>query len=366
MKICYLANAASIHTVRWARHFANRGHEVIVISFQFGKIEGVRSICLSSAISVSRSNIVRILPKLRHIVREIKPDILHIHYITSYGVAGVFSGWRPLIATAWGDDILISPEKSLLYRVMVHWVLAHTDLVTSMANHMTNFMIERNYATPNKILTLPFGVDVQEFNLSARTRRLNEEPVIVISTRHLMPGYDIETLIRAIPLVLNQCSSTHFLIIGDGNLRPYLQKLAIHTGVQGFVDFLGKRPHNELPYLLGNADIFVTTSISDGNNVSLNEAMACGVFPIVSDIPANREWIEQGKNGLIFPVGGVSYLAEAIVRAIRQPKWRQWVANYNWELVNQRGSWEKNMDIMEAHYFHLYEAYSNERKMGML
>jgi hypothetical protein len=112
MKICYLANARSIHTQRWAKHFTTRGHEVAVISFQFGAIEGVRTICLSSAVSVSHLNIVRLLPRVRRIVREISPDVLHAHYATSYGLAGVLAGRSPLIITAWGSDVLIMPEKS--------------------------------------------------------------------------------------------------------------------------------------------------------------------------------------------------------------------------------------------------------------
>ena len=105
-----------------------------------------------------------------------------------------------------------------------------------------------------------------------------------------------------------------------------------------------------LTELLGAADIFVSTSVSDGNNISLNEAMACGAFPVVSDIAANREWIKDGQNGLIFPVGDFSGLAERIVLAASKPEWRRTAAEMNGEIVEVRGSWQKNMMIMEKSY----------------
>lgn len=357
MKICYLANAQSIHSQRWAKHFANRGHEVVVISFQFGEIEGIKVISLYPSNFVSRLNILRSLPRVRQIVREIHPDILHAHYVTSYGLAGALSGWHPFVATVWGDDVLISPEESLFYRLMVKWVLLKADLVTSMAEYMTMFMKKRGYSTPERILTLPFGIDTQQFHPGRRTRRHGEEPPIIISTRHLMPEYDVETLIRAIPLVLQECPETRFVIVGDGVLRPSLEKLAHQFGVRQNVEFLGKVAYEEMPQLLGGADIFVTTAVSDGNNISLNEAMACGTFPIVSDIQANREWIEQGRNGLIFPMGDVKRLAESIIQAIQRPQWWEVAAEKNWAIVSERGSWLKSMETIEDHYQRLVEKY---------
>jgi glycosyltransferase involved in cell wall biosynthesis len=226
---------------------------------------------------------------------------------------------------------------------------------------MTSFMTGRGYGTVEKILTLPFGVDTQQFHPGCRIQRSGEGPVVVISTRYLMPEYDVETLIRAIPLVLHQWPGIQFLIVGDGVLRLSLEQLAIDLGVERNIEFVGKVLHEEMPRLLGSADIFVTTAMSDGNNISLNEAMACGTFPIVSDISANREWIEQGQNGLTFQVGDVKGLAEAIVQAIRQPEWWKAAAEKNWAIVSQRGSWGKSMAMIEDHYHLLMKKYKGHK-----
>lgn len=353
MKICYLANAQSIHTQRWAKHFTKRGHEVTVASFQFGEIEGVKTACLSPDPSVSPFNIVRLLPTMRHVIQDVNPDILHAHYATSYGLAGALAARSPLIITAWGSDVLIEPEKSWIYRQMVRFSLNRADLITSMAQHMTNHLINKRYATADKIVTLPFGVDTDIFNLGHRTANHGTKPSIVISTRHLGHGYDVDIFIRAIPNILNSYKNVRFVIVGDGPLRGQLEKLAVSLGVIDHVEFRGKIPHHDMPRILGRSDVFVTTSPSDGNNVSLNEAMACGVFPVATNIPANRAWIEHGRNGLLFRCRDVDQLAEMIIEALQHPEWRQLTMDINWQIIKKQASWSMSMMEMEHHYLRL-------------
>jgi glycosyltransferase involved in cell wall biosynthesis len=202
-------------------------------------------------------------------------------------------------------------------------------------------------------MTLPFGVDTDIFNPNQRIRPHEEEPGLVVSTRRLDHGLDVDTFIRAIPKVLNTCPGVRFLVAGDGPLRPQLEQLAPNLGIAKNVDFRGQVSYHEMAGLLGQADIFVTTSPSDGNNVSLNEAMACGAFPVATDIPANRAWIEHGQNGLLFPCRDADQLAAAIIEALRQPEWRQAVMIQNWDIVCTQASWAHQMARMEHHYHEL-------------
>lgn len=355
MKICYLANAASVHTQRWAHHFACRSCEVTVISFQPGEIEGIELIQIPSRSSQHRLNIMMNLGKVRSLVRKINPDILHAHYVTSYGLAGSLAGIRPLVVTAWGTDVLITPEESWVYRKIVRFALSRADLITSMAQHMTDHLVKRGYASSDKIVTLPFGIDTEVFNPDRRTRLHGDKPDLVVSTRHLDSGMDVDTFVRAIPKVLNSCSNLRFIIVSDGPLQEQLKHLTISLGIADNVEFRGHISHQEMPVLLGQADVFVTTSPSDGNNISLNEAMACGAFPVATDIPANRAWIEHRRNGLMFPCRGASQLADAIIEALHRPEWRQAVMPQNWEIVRTKASWSKSMHEMDHHYARLLQ-----------
>lgn len=350
MRITYLGNSGSIHTIRWARHFAARGHEVTVLSFSSSMIDGIRTEYFPSAGSGPRVNYWIVLPSLRNFLKKEPPDILHAHYATSYGLAGAVCNHHPFVVTAWGDDVLIDPERSWPYRMLVRWVMSRADLVTSMAGHMTELIVKRGYAERERILTLPFGVDASLFSPERRHSEVAPSGMTVISTRHLAPEYDVETLIRAVPIILSKLPGTRFRIVGAGECRSYLEGLSATLGLAKSVDFLGSLEHHVLAGMLGEADIFVSTSRSDGNNISLNEAMACGAFPVVSDIPANREWIVDGENGLFFPVGNATKLAEQVIIAAARPDLRYQAAEKNWRIIQERGSWEVNMQRMEKAY----------------
>ena len=96
--------------------------------------------------------------------------------------------------------------------------------------------------------------------------------------------------------------------------------------------------------------MFVSTSLSDGNNISLNEAMACGAFPVATDIPANREWIRHGENGFLTDLHDPHKLASLVIQALDHSGLRTAAAESNWNLIQQRGSRVSAMEAMEAQY----------------
>jgi glycosyltransferase involved in cell wall biosynthesis len=359
VKVCYLANAQSIHTKRWSRHFSAHGHDVAIISFEPAEIEGVRVIYIRRVTRQRHLNILLNLVNIRKLVRKIAPDILHAHYVTSYGFAGAITGKHPYVATAWGTDVLIEPERSWVYAHLVRFALRRADLVTSMAPHMTEHLVKKGYAAAEKIITLPFGVDTDVFNLNCRMRPHADQPGIVVSTRRPDYGMDVDTFVRAIPAVLKEFENTQFIITGEGPLRKSVEQLAGNLGIASHVEFRGEVPHLEMPDLLSKSDVFVSTSPSDGNNISLNEAMACGAFPIATDIAANRAWIEPGRNGLVYSCRNVNQLADRIIEALRYPEWRQAVMSGNWDIIRTKASWSLNMERMERHYERLIQKDKN-------
>src|ERR1700679_2792829 len=98
MNICYLANAASIHTQRWALHFSKRGHNVTVLSLTSANIPGVTVRWIGPDAN-ARGPIAYLLclPRLRRALRELKPDILHAHYAGGYGLTAALTGFHPVV-----------------------------------------------------------------------------------------------------------------------------------------------------------------------------------------------------------------------------------------------------------------------------
>ncbi len=101
------------------------------------------------------------------------------------------------------------------------------------------------------------------------------------------------------------------------------------------------------------AEVFVSVPSSDGTSVALLQAMAAGCFPIVSDLPTQRELVEDGVNGFRVPLHRPDVLAERIARALADAPLRRAAAARNLEIVDDRGLNETEMARMEGLYLGL-------------
>src|SRR6266404_8810556 len=107
MKLAYLASAGSIHTVRWANAMAARGHEVVVLTAHNASSEGPLrpEVGLHKLPVPPPSGYFMNVPKIRRLLRSVRPDVLHVHYASGYGTLGRLSGFQPTILSVWGSDV---------------------------------------------------------------------------------------------------------------------------------------------------------------------------------------------------------------------------------------------------------------------
>jgi len=206
-----------------------------------------------------------------------------------------------------------------------------------------------------KISILPMGIDEPFLEVGKkRVGKSNGQSHTVLSNRNLLPLYNISLLIRAIPKVIKEQPCTKFFIAGDGSDRKDLEKEASSLNLGSSVQFLGRLPHEKMAELLSQADIYVSTSLSDGTSVSLLEAMGSGAFPIVTDIPANREWIVDGRNGFLVPVDQAEILADRIVNAIRDRDLLGKSRTENFIIAQKKAFWLANIRKLEEMYSSLF------------
>jgi len=345
MKIFCIGAAISIHNKRWAEWFSGRGHEVNFLSDTPGEIENVR------LYMVNLRNKLLFMPnvlRIRKIARRIAPDVIVGHYVYGYGLFAALAGVHPLVVSAWGSDVLIRPKESLPKRIAVSYVLRKADLVHTVANHLARECIKLG-ADPENTITLPYTPNPEEFNLNIEPAL--KEKNTVISTRALEPTYDVETLIRAAPAVVEKIQDVKFIITGSGPQKDSLEKLAKSLHINN-IKFVGGVKN--MPGMLASADVYVSTSLSDGTSISLLEAMACGAFPVVTNIEANRPWIKNGESGFLVPIKNPETLAQKIVEALENEKLRKSAKSKNWEVI-QKHPWQKNMEIFEEKMRELVE-----------
>jgi glycosyltransferase involved in cell wall biosynthesis len=125
-------------------------------------------------------------------------------------------------------------------------------------------------------------------------------------------------LIETAAIVLRHHPQVHFLVVGTGDLETSLRAQAFHLGIDANVHFLGARADVEL--ILQAIDIFVLPSLWEGLSTVIMESMASGVPVICSDLPANRDLVQAGVNGWLFPANySPQSWAGVIIEALERP-----------------------------------------------
>ena len=101
-----------------------------------------------------------------------------------------------------------------------------------------------------------------------------------------------------------------------------------------------------MPKYYDAADIYVSTSLSDGTSASLMEALAMKKPVIVTDIPGNREWIKDYENGLLIPTSNPVILAEKILELINNPSLGEKLKRNGYHLIETHINWKKNSNVL--------------------
>ena len=363
MRLLYLANAASVHTRRWVNFFARAGHEVHLVTWheaaegdEFESSVHVHRVLFPPHYALRYAALLRVMD----IVRKVKPDLVHAHYLGHFGIiAGLLqrvTDFRPVVLTAWGSDVLI--EARGWKRRLMSDALSRADCVTCDARHMVGELVKLG-APDERITVVYHGTDTVQFKPGLRNPQFagtsgRQDCPVVISLRALKPLYDVESLIRAVPLVLKEVCEAKFVIAGNGDQKEYLERLATELGIAGNVRFIGFIENEQLPKYLTSSDIYVSTSLSDaGLSASTSEAMACGLPVVVTDFGDNGEWVEDGVNGYLFPPGDVEALASRLVDLLGDPGKRRRFGEAGTKVIVERNSYEVEMSKMEQIYVEL-------------
>ncbi len=352
MRIALLANASVIHTRRWGDYFHGRGHAVELVSLERG--EGYAYPCyrVRSWVPGRFLRYPLAAGAVRRLLDRFRPDVVNAHFVPNYGLIGVLAGHRPLVVSVWGSDVLVSGRRSPLHAMRARYVLGRADGITTDAAMLTRAVTELG-GDPARVTTVPMGVDPEPYRAA---RGVAEDAPVVISTRKLEPVYNVGMLVDALPALVAACPEVAVRVVGDGPERAVLAERA-RQAAGDRVRFLGAVAHGDMPALLGGAAVYVSTSLSDSTSVSLLEAMASGAFPVVTDIEANREWIDDGVNGFLVPLGAPGALAERVAAALADPDLRARALAENARRIEKRATWRHNMASVELMFEALVRAW---------
>ncbi|KAA0265041.1 MAG: glycosyltransferase family 4 protein [Chlorobiota bacterium] len=367
-----LADLRSAHTKKWAEVLASSGINVHVFgltpateTFRGVTIhEGSVSSTTSSGEegSVGKLTYIHELGSLKRLIKSLKPDILHAHYATSYGLIGALSGFSPFAVSVWGSDVVSFPKKSPAHRAMVKFVLNRADVLFSTSEFMAG--VASGLASKRFVIT-PFGVEISSewrvvsgevsSEISSELRVASSEaPVIKIGcVKTVSEVYGQDILIRAFAGVVKEMEGVGISLelVGGGPEIEKFATLAEELGVGNRVKFAGYVPNDQIMDVHRGFDIEVyPTRVEESFGVSVVEAMSCGVPCIVSKTGGLQDLVEDGVSGFHVPVGDVDAIKSKLIKLIRDPALRKSVGEAAKKRVADRYDLKKNAAVMIAEY----------------
>jgi glycosyltransferase involved in cell wall biosynthesis len=369
VKVLYVADGQSPHSVNWIRLLVDQGVEAhLVTSYPvdegslpvqslhylpwdfsatvrkgekgsgFGAKEGKKSpltrlrggkawqVLVNLRSALAPIVVKRQSRKLREIIQRVKPDMVHAMrlpyegYMAAIAMKGIPV---PLLISTWGNDFSLYAEKGGHLAKFTREAMARTDGLhpdcekdLRLAN---NYGFDRN--KPSAVLPGNGGIDPAVFYSGAKDLALLEElaiPVdapLIVNPRGIKPYVRTDTFFAAIPKVLAQYSQAHFVGVAMAD-KPAIQENVEKFDCKDNTSFTRALTHKEMGRLLRSSSFILSLAEHDGTPNSVLESMACGAFPIVGDIESLREWIKDGENGLLVDPASPESTAAAVIRAL--------------------------------------------------
>ena len=364
MKVIYFSFDYSPHDHRFLSALSETEHEVFYVRLQRGprQVEDrpvpskIEQVLWAGGQGEFRW---RDLPKLvidfRRVVKRIQPDLIHAGPIQTCAFIAMLSGFRPILTMSWGFDLMDDVHKNKWMERITRYTLKHSTFFTSDAN-VTRDMAVKYGMNPERTVVFPWGVDLQHFRPqttddgSSSVVHRPSSQFTLFCNRSWESRYGVDVLAKAFVKVAQQNPDVDLLLIGGGSQAQNLRGIFQRGGVLDRVTMPGQITQKDLPRFYHMADLYISPSHVDGSSVSLMEALACGMPCLVSDIPANKEWVENGVNGWLFPDGNVDALTVKILDAIRQRENLSAMGESARRSAEKRADWKKNFGQLLVAY----------------
>jgi len=364
MKILLLADPNSSHTQKWAISLAQKGFAIGIFGLStyngnlynaYTNIQvygfGLSKEQIGTKDTTGKMRYVQAVPMLKKIIKEYKPDIVHAHYATSYGLLGVLSGFHPLFISVWGSDIYEFPKKSFLHKKLLEFNLTRADRIFSTSHAMAE---ETKKYTTKEIHVIPFGIDLNIFkpDITNKNDLFLEDDLVIGTVKSLEEIYGIEYLIEAFKILKDRqpLLPLKLLIVGGGSQEGNLKQKVKDMNLENQTVFTGKVEHKLIVKYHNMISVFVALSISESFGVSIIEAGACGKPVVVSNVEGLPEVVEKGITGFIVEPKNPLEATNAIEKLLLEPDLRVQMGKNARKRVEHLYKWDDNIKQMMEMY----------------
>lgn len=324
MKLCYIADANSIHTRRWIAPFVERGDTVYLLSYTSirQRLVGVESVDLTRFTHVRKIRWAYWGWWIRRFVRQVEPDILHAHQIQAAGWLGAMANHRPFVVSAWGSDVLVEPQRSPLRRLLVKLVLRQCDCLTVPSRLMYDAATSLGFPD-QRLHLIPWGIDTDIFRSAPDDRTATRIQLgiapnakVVFCPRAVSRLYNLDILIEAIGATLPSIRGLRLVLLRFNPDPDYVAELETMIAGHDLDEVVLWLPHQEsatdMARLYRMADVVVSIPSSEGYGFTVYEAMAAGCPTVISDLPVFQEELVSGLHTIKVPVRDVAQTSCAL------------------------------------------------------
>jgi glycosyltransferase involved in cell wall biosynthesis len=280
--------------------------------------------------------------RLSRLLKRLRPDVVHAH--DPHAVA--MSALALSMSTLTSKPPLVAARRVDFHirgNTLSRWKYRQVDCFICASDAIRKILVGDGIPR-ERTVTVHEGIDVEHVR-AAPPAKLHEEfwlpheAPIVGNVAALVPHKGQRYLVDAAALVVRQIPDARFLIAGEGELRPALERQIKEHRLEKHVFLAGFRP--DVLSLHRSFDIFVLSSTTEGLGTSLLDAMACGK-PVVATIAGGiPEVVERGATGLLVPPRDPKRLAEAIVALLKSPENRANLGAAGLSRVRERFSAER-------------------------
>jgi glycosyltransferase involved in cell wall biosynthesis len=245
-----------------------------------------------------------IVARLARLFRRLRADVVHTHddRPNIYGApAGKLAGCR-VIHTRHHQGTRLTARQ----RWLIRGVSAFDDRFVCISDDSARWAVRQGVAR-RKVCVRLNGIDLSRFAYSGSDPG---GPAVIVA--RLSPEKSIDTLLRAVPVVLATCPDFRLEVAGDGPCREALAALAAELRLGDRVRFLGTV--GDVPALLARARLFVLSSLTEGVSLTLLEASARGLPIVATAVGGNPEVVADGITGLLVPAASPDALAGCVLR----------------------------------------------------
>jgi glycosyltransferase involved in cell wall biosynthesis len=268
---------------------------------------------------------LRSLRSLARTVRTFRPDIVHTHTAKagalgrSAALLATRPGRRPVIVHTYHGHVLegyFGRAATAGYRAAERGLGRFSDRLLGVSQATVDDLVRLRVAPRERFDVVPLGLDLERFLAQPPAADHADGEVVALYAGRLVPIKRVDLLLRALARVRARGARVRLVLLGDGELRPSLERLAAELGISDAVEFAGYR-EDVLPYLAA-ADMAVLSSANEGTPVALIEAAAAARPAVATRVGGVADVVAEGA-GLLVASGDEEGFAAALAELVADP-----------------------------------------------